>query len=224
VATELGKWEPQLDWTTPAGETLDAFLKRLPSDASLQITVFGSAPLQMALDRQLVSADVDILLEKDLSELIEQNGFGPGKRAVYIEQCSPSAFITAPDWIHRAFETSRSGVALRFPHPIDILVSKLQRLEEKDLRAFLLVQQTMGLPSEQQLKTVLMNAVDLYRPRFAEEEFKGDIFENTRSVWRALFNKDIDVRNDLIIPGLEKRRSSYGLNAPKHKSVLEKIH
>jgi hypothetical protein len=82
----------------------------------------------------------------------------------------------------------------------------------------------MHLPTEEQLKAVLMSAVDLYRPRFAEEEMKGDIFANTRAVWQALFKKDIAVREEIIIPGLEKRRTSYGLNAPKHKSVLEQIY
>jgi hypothetical protein len=133
---EVGKWVPELDWSSPAGETLDSFLKVLPAKGGFQITVFGSAPLQMALDRHFLSADVDILSESDLSQIIEENGFGRGKRGVYIEQCTPSAFVTAPDWVHRAYETMRAEVQVRFPHPIDILVSKLQRLEEKDVRAF----------------------------------------------------------------------------------------
>lgn len=216
-------WKPLLNWEAPAGKVLLSLLAVLPKDRRFHITVFGSAPLQLGVDSGFLSADVDIFSEEDLSEIIAQNGLGKGSREIYIEYCAPSTFASTPDWHHRAFLVESDNVTISFPHPIDILVSKLPRLEEKDLRAFELVREKMGIPTEPELKRALMNAVDLYRPSFDEERRAGDIFQNTRVIWQKLFGKDIDVRAEIIRPAIEERQKHYGTISPDHKGRLKQI-
>ena len=89
-------------------------------------------------------------------------------------------------------------------HPWDVLVSKLQRLEDKDVEAFKLVIAKTGHPTEQEFTLHLQKAVDLYRPKFDEETARGDMFANTRAIWKILWNKEIDVRAEIIRPALAR--------------------
>jgi hypothetical protein len=215
-------WTPTLDWNAPAGKLLDELAAFLPANTVHAITVFGSAPLQLALDSAFLSADVDVISAEDLGDLIRAHSLGKDQRALYLEQCQPSAFVTASDWPARAFHAQRGSVKYCFPHPLDLLVSKLQRLEKKDLEAFRLVC-GRRLFSEDDFRSVLMNAVDIYRPRFAEEEPAADIFENTRAVWREIYGKAIDVRLEIVIPALAKRKLSYGAAAANLKAQLSHV-
>jgi hypothetical protein len=215
-------WSPHLDWNAPAGKLLDELAMILPANTVHAITVFGSAPLQLALDSAFVSADVDVISPEDLGDLIRAHSLGKDQRPLYLEQCQPSAFVTASDWPARAFHARRQSVNYCFPHPLDLLVSKLQRLEKKDLDAFRLVC-GRRLFSEDDLRMVLMNAVDIYRPRFAEEQTSADIFENTRAVWQEIYGRTIDVRLEIIVPALTNRKLSYGSAAPNLKAQLSHI-
>src|SRR5882672_2061414 len=47
-------------WESPAGTRLDFLARSLPPDPKQEITVFGSAPLQLFLDRNFLSADIDL--------------------------------------------------------------------------------------------------------------------------------------------------------------------
>jgi hypothetical protein len=215
-------WTPNLDWNAPAGKLLDELAALLPTNTVHSITVFGSAPLQLALDSAFLSADVDVISPEDLGELIRAHSLGKDQRPLYLEQCQPGAFVTASDWPARAFHARRKSVNYCFPHPMDLLVSKLQRLEKKDLEAFRLVC-GRRLFSEDDFRTVLMNAVDIYRPRFAEEQSGADIFENTRAVWQEIYGKAIDVRLEIVIPALAKRKPSHGAAAPNWKAQLSHV-
>jgi hypothetical protein len=218
----MNAWTPTLDWSSPAGKLLDELAAILPGNVVHSITVFGSAPLQLALDSAFLSADVDVISPEDLSQLIRAHSLGKDQRPFYLEQCQPSAFVTASDWSIRAFHARRQCVNYCFPHPVDLLVSKLQRLEKKDLQAFRLVCGRQ-LFTEDDFKIVLMNAVDIYRPRFAEEQTAADIFENTRTVWKEIYGKTVDVRQEIIIPALAKRNLSYGAAGPNWKAQLSHV-
>jgi hypothetical protein len=46
-------WAVEIDWTTPAGQLLQKFVVALPKDRPFHITLYGSAPLQLTVDRQI---------------------------------------------------------------------------------------------------------------------------------------------------------------------------
>ena len=47
-------WAGEIDWATPAGRLLKEFLASLPKERPFHVTVFGSTPLQLTVDRQLM--------------------------------------------------------------------------------------------------------------------------------------------------------------------------
>ncbi|HSU56891.1 MAG TPA: DUF6036 family nucleotidyltransferase [Candidatus Dormibacteraeota bacterium] len=195
-------------WDTPAGKLLDHLARSLPAQPSLEITVFGSAPLQLFLDRNFLSADVDVFPSEEaydfLLDFVAKHEMDESKARFYIQVCDPNAFRTARDWVERALKVERCGHTFRFPHPWDILASKLQRLDEKDIKAFQLVVARTGHPTEEEFTKHLQKAVDLYRPKFDEESSLGDIFNNTQLLWQTLWQKSIDVRAAIIRPALER--------------------
>jgi hypothetical protein len=202
-------WRPELNWETPAGQVLDRLVDALPSNRNWDITVFGSAPLQLGLDSSFLSADVDVIPTEDITGFCRAAQLLEGQAPIYVEPCTFHAFTASPDWSFRAFRCQRRHVSLLFPHPIDILVSKVKRLDEKDLRAFRMVRAKTGHPTESELITALQRVVDIYRPSF-DEESAGDPLHNTQVLWQELFGKAIDVRREIISPALEERRRSYG--------------
>jgi hypothetical protein len=171
--------------------------------------VFGSAPLQLGLDASFVSADVDIFSNEDLREAIEEAGLAEGQREIYVQQSDELVFSASLTWQERAYKTAIGNVTVILPHPIDILVSKLPRLEPKDLRAFLLVIEKTGHPTPDELITALQRHVDLFRPNF-DEENSGDPIANTQRLWHELYGESINVRRDIIAPALQRRKAGYG--------------
>lgn len=218
-------WNPAIDWTAPAGIALLRLVTFLPKDRNYIITVFGSSPLQLGLDPSFISGDVDVFSDDDLRETIARAGLDKasgGTNGIYVEQTAENIFIVSPSWRNRAFSVRRENVDLTFPHPIDILVAKLKRLAPKDLRAFRLVFDKTGHPTEPELKLALSRVIDMFKPAFDEEETGGDPYENTRTVWRELYGKEIDVRAEIIIPTLAVRKEASGGGIPNHNQELKR--
>ena len=215
-------WRPQLDWSAPAGRVLDHLVEVLPVTRTWEIIVFGSSPLQLGVDARFLSGDVDVIPDEDITSYCERAGLLKGTAAIYVEPCTVAAFTASPDWFMRAFRCARRHVNFTFPHPIDILVSKVKRLEEKDLRAFKLVREKTGHPTEEDMILALRRVVDIFRPSF-DEESAGNPAHNTQVLWRELFGKDIDVRTSIITPALTERRRAYGQSATGLKAKLSGI-
>src|SRR6185295_8053296 len=115
----------------------------------------------------------------------------------------PAAFTASADWPVRAYEIARDHVTFVLPYPIDILVSKIKRVEEKDIQAFRVVREKTGQPTEEELIRALKRVVDVYRPSF-DEEGGSDARQNTVMLWQKLFNKSINVAQQIIAPALEE--------------------
>jgi hypothetical protein len=208
----LREWKPTPDWACPAAVLLVRFIRALPEGSV--VTLFGSAPLQMTVDSTLLSRDVDLFGETDLKPLVYSLGLSKDQTGYYVEPCFSLNFKTSPQWLGRSHRELREGCVVQFPHPIDILIAKLHRLEEKDMKAFFVVRERTGHPTEEEMRSELISAVDLYRPGFDEEGQRGDILTNTAILWREFFGRDIDVRAEIIRPALELRRQGYEGDRP----------
>src|SRR5437763_3783314 len=110
-------WRPALNWDTPAGRVLDRLVEALPLDRSWKIILFGSAPLQLALDPTFLSGDVDIIPPVDVDDYCRRAGLLKGQADIYIEPCAVNAFMASADWMIRACEAQRKHVMFILPHP-----------------------------------------------------------------------------------------------------------
>ena len=214
-------------WHTQAGQRLEEFARALPEQPKLLLTVFGSAPLQLLVEPTFVSADIDLFGEEScydfLTGFIEQQKWTQKDTDYYIQICDSLAFKSTVDWPLRATEVTLHGHSFRIVHPWDVLVSKLQRLEEKDLNAFKLVLGKTGHPTEAEFIRHLQKAVDLYRPKFDEETARGDMLMNTRILWHELWHRDIDVRAEIIRPAILRAEREYQDFDPTLKDRLAEI-
>lgn len=216
-----------INWNCPAGQRLDQLARLLPCEPRLDITVFGSAPLQLFLEASFVSDDVDLFPPEEfflhLQNEVEAHRLAKDMTPLYIAVADHLAFKSTVDWPSRAVEVERHGHLFRIVHPWDVLVSKLQRLEEKDLAAFKLVIGKTGHPTEEELIRHLQKAVDLYRPKFDEETARGDMLLNTRALWQELWKKEIDVRAAIIRPALLRMEREYLDFDPTLKERLGRV-
>jgi hypothetical protein len=217
---ETESWAGSINLSTRAAELLRKIAGVLPQDRQFQITVFGSAPIQICVDSTLTSADVDVFSEFDeLREIIENAGLGQDKSAFYVQVSSELNFRTSPRWKDRTQSARIGNCTFIFPHPIDILIAKLNRLEEKDLRAFRAVIAKTGHPTEAELIHELQMAVDLFRPSFDEEQ-GHDMANNCRRLWPLIYGREIDPRKEIIAPALKIRREGYGEPTRDYKQEL----
>lgn len=213
-------WTDNFDLSTPAGEALKKLIAVLPGDRTFHVTLFGSAPIQIAVDPALLSADVDLFCDTDdLTGFVERAGLTQKQSDFYIQVCSGLNFRTSPHWAARAKSLTLENCTITIPHPIDILIAKLNRLEEKDLEAFRVVIRKTGHPTEAELIEELQMAVDLFRPGFDEEQ-GHDMANNCRRLWPILFGREIDPRQEIIAPALAKRKAGYGEPTRDYKAEL----
>ena len=215
-------WSGEINWNTPAGELLKKFLASLPQSRPWQIVLYGSAPLQLTVDSALLSGDVDLFCgdDFDLTPLVRSQGFGKEHGGFYIEPGFELSFRSSPRWRGRAKRMQYSeGITLILPHPLDILIGKLNRLEPKDITAFKSVIAATGHPTACEMIRELQNAVDLFRPNFEEESV--NLFPiNTERLWQEVFNGKIDVRTEIIEPAIARRKQGYGETPPDYKKLL----
>jgi hypothetical protein len=105
-----------------------------------ELVVFGSAALAVWLRDPPASRDVDLLCapaEKGeiLTAMMGELSWYHEKHGVFVEVWSPETFAAPSGWRERArlvVHQDHPGVRLLVPHPHDVLVSKLERMETKD--------------------------------------------------------------------------------------------
>ena len=203
---------PPPDWTTPAGRALErlaAAIERTGLVLGEPLIVFGSAPLQIFLDPAFLSADVDVTVTghlKELQALVEETGMGKGRAPFYIEIVPRYVFRPGPDWGVRARRLELHGVELVFPAPLDLLVAKLHRLDEKYLRAFELVRQKTGQPGEEELLQELRQCHEKFTPR--PSGAKSDFHRNVERLWPRLFGRELDAGRSILQPVLDALRQA----------------
>ena len=119
-------------WQSPAGQRLDQFAQRLPRTPRLDITVFGSAPIQLLIDSGFASADIDLFGTEDsydfLLQFVADQHWTQDKADFYIQVCDPYAFKSASDWPRRAIEVERHGhlsAMQEWPHLLSDFVRSL---------------------------------------------------------------------------------------------------
>jgi hypothetical protein len=213
-------WTSVIDFQTAAGQLLHKLAASLPQDRQFEITVFGSAPIQITVDPSLSSADVDVFSDyEDLKQCATNAGLEKDQADFYVQVSSELNFRASPRWKARTQKARVGNCTFVFPHTIDILIAKLTRLEEKDLEAFRVVIAKTGHPTEAELIAELQMAVDLFRPNFDEEQGR-DMAGNCRQLWPLIYGREIDPRKEIISPALAKRKAGYGEPARDYKQEL----
>src|SRR6185295_4590697 len=115
-------WTSSLDLETPAGRMLRRLASLVPQGREFTITVFGSAPLQIAVDPALTSADIDVFSDDGmLDEIVRRVGLGANETDLFIQVSSELNFRTSPRWKGRTKSAQIGNCTFIFPHPIDIL-------------------------------------------------------------------------------------------------------
>jgi hypothetical protein len=80
----LEPWSVETRLDTPAGKVLQQLAAALPKGRAFQITLFGSAPLQIGIEPSLLSGDVDLFSDaEDLEQFVKAAGSGDEQKRPY---------------------------------------------------------------------------------------------------------------------------------------------
>lgn len=163
---------------------------------------------------------MDVFSEtEELREWADRAGLGQDKAEFYVQVSSELNFRTSPRWKNRTQSARIGNCTFIFPHVIDILIAKLNRLDDKDVRAFRAVLSKTGHPTEAELIRELQLAVDLFRPSFDEEQ-GHDMANNCRRLWPMIYGREIDPRKEIIAPALAIRKAGFGEPTRDYKQEL----
>ena len=103
-----------LDWSGNAGQQLDTLARTLPPQPRFLITVFGSAPLQLMVERSFLSEDIDVYSAEEhsdfLTRFVEDNGWAKGQRD-HSTSTGPRANRLRPRRSHTQIAPSKSKAA-----------------------------------------------------------------------------------------------------------------
>lgn len=190
------------------------------SPPPMEILVFGSGALALQALPEHRSQDFDIatndegearLLEAVRALKLEKT---PEKRdaGVFYIEVNPSFVFSAPrSWRTRAKRVPLpGGHAALLPDPLDILVSKIPRFAEKDREDIREVFAALGRPKAEVMLGRFREAVLMYRPSFDEWSFFGDPWTNTKDFFREFYDRAVDVRREIVMPGLAALKAEIG--------------
>jgi hypothetical protein len=237
-------WPPDLNWDSPTGTLLTRLGSAVPANRRTPIVLFGSGALQLTITPSVLSADAAIapdiipfdpklkdyphpMERHELTALANAHGLGPDQTRTYLHICATEAFQPGTKYLKRVVEVSRGNIHITIPHPIDILVAKLHRYDEKDQSDFKEVLRRTAFPTAEELLAELRANPRLFdkRDRSLEQmpsQFgESKITENVPRVFRDLWELNVCVKRDIIAPAHEAIESSYRHGT--HKSGLDNI-
>jgi hypothetical protein len=169
------------------------------------ILVFGSAPLQICLAPEFLSGDVDITVPGDalnlLEQIVEETGLGKESRELYIQVVPSYVFRPGQNWRGRAQIVQLDEFKFLFPDPLDILLGKLRRMEEKDFLAFELVVGRTGHPTQEEMIRELRDSYDQFYLQM--DRRKSALWENTEKLWPRIYGRQINVSTEITGPVIE---------------------
>ena len=207
---------PEPRWDTVAGTLLDEFFHALRAelpDYEAPVTVFGSAAIQLCLDDQFASADVDLMVIAEtvrlrgIARALDVAKMGAVRPHHGLQICPPHWFRATPHYLQRAWIGSRHGLRVVVPHMRDILLAKLHRsridgqegLVAKDRRAFVRVRELCDRhPDEQDmLEDFLLCEPDFRVPT----DGSVNAFRlNALDLFREVFGRDLDLQREVLAP------------------------
>jgi hypothetical protein len=225
-------WPPAVNLNTPAWRTLQKLLAEAPpSPDQNRLIVFGSAALQLTVANELLSADIDISLdvvtvgpgsinapraEEHLRRAAAKVNAGLSRDLPYIQVCHWMTFQPANRWERRAFEKVEDAWRLVYPHPYDILFSKLRRAETKDIEAFRLVIDQTGHPTEAEFIQLCTENYRDFEPRLRaapshlpEVVSTHNLRSNTVRLWQAVWARSIDIDREITKPALQHLQADW---------------
>lgn len=202
---------PKPRWNTLAGRVLDGFFEQVADQLpnySAPLTIFGSAPIQLCLDAEFASADVDVMVFAEMETLRKLAHTPSSERERYhVQVCPPSLFIPAPHYLQRAHVETRHGLQIVVPHLMDILLAKLHRsraegqsgLVAKDLRAFRKVRQMLGgEPSPEQMVAELQKCEAYFRAPLdgSLNSFKSNVLD----LFEQVYGRCLNIAEEIAVP------------------------
>jgi hypothetical protein len=226
-------WPPVINRDTPAWRTLqNLFTQSPPSPEQNRLIVFGSAALQLTTVSRLLSADIDVSLdlvtvgprgmttpkaEEHLRRAASKVNAGISKELPYIQVCHWMTFQPANRWERRAFEKAESAWLVVYPHPYDVLFSKLRRSEEKDLEAFRQVIERTGHPTEIEFNQLCIENYRDFEPRLETAPShlpnvvpSSDLRSNTVRLWQAVWKRPIDIDREIRAVAVQRLEGDWG--------------
>ena len=202
---------PKPRWDTLAGRVLDGFFERVADQLpnyNAPLTIFGSAPIQLCLDAEFASADVDVMVFAKV-EMLRKLAHTPAseRERYHVQVCPPSMFIPAPHYLQRAHVETRHGLQIVVPHLMDILLAKLHRsrvegqsgLVAKDLRAFRKVRQMLeDHPNSEQMVSELQNCEAYFRAPLdgTLNSFKLNVLD----LFEQVYGRCLDIAEEIAVP------------------------
>ncbi|MFZ0504392.1 MAG: DUF6036 family nucleotidyltransferase [Chthoniobacterales bacterium] len=236
-------WPPVINRDTPAWRTLETLLVESPPSADQnRLIVFGSAALQLTVTSKLLSADIDLSLdlltvgpqgmtapkaEGRLRRVVAKVNAALSKDLPYIQVCHWMTFQPANRWERRVFETMEGAWRLVYPHPYDILFSKLRRTEPKDIEAFRLVIERTGHPTEEEFIQLCIENYRDFEPRLKTTPGhlpsvipSSDLRSNTVRLWKAVWNRSIKIDREIREPAVQRLEGDWDDYDPSLKREL----
>lgn len=105
-----------------------------------EIVVFGSSALAFWMKRPPRSRDVDMWIDPEdqghaVTALMGELSWYHDKHSIHAEVWAPETFAAPLDWRERSKRlamTENPKVSIELPHPHDVMMAKLERMEVKD--------------------------------------------------------------------------------------------